>query len=134
MVWANEPYVVKAADLVPGTFVGRFWRTDTRQWEPCSDKNPDQGSFPPNAMRLRAIDTRIVAAAGGIKSGVRILVFMVPDALHPGIIVPIIEGYQSSSKLIFWQGDIPLGAGVGWRIHQGGVVATEIVAMTVGYE
>lgn len=134
MFWANEPYVVSAADLVPGTHVGRFWRADTRQWETCVDRNPAEGSFPRNKLRLLGIDTRVVNAVGGIKSGVRILVFVVPDPQHPGIIVPVVQGYQSSGHLVFWSGDILIGAGVGWRIQQGGVIATDVVAMTVGYE
>jgi hypothetical protein len=134
MFWANEPYIVTAADLVPGTHVGRFWRAQTRQWETCTDRNPAEASFSVNNMRLRGIDTRVVNAVGGIKSGVRLLVFLVPDPQHPGIIVPVTQGFQSSGNLVFWHGDIPIGAGVGWRIQQGGVIATDVVAMTVGYE
>lgn len=134
MFWANEPYVVTAADLVPGTFVGRFWRAEQRQWESSTDRNPAEASFSINRLRLRGLDVRVLAAAGGIKSGVRILVFLIPDPQHPGIMVPVLQGFQSSANLVYWNGDIPLGAGVGWRIQQGGVIATDVVAMTVGYE
>ena len=134
MFWAYEPYTVTAADLIPGTFVGRFWREVTRQWESCTNQNPNQGSGPAGKLRLRGIDMRVTSAAGGIRSGVRIWVFTCPDPMHPGLLIPVKEGFQGSSHLISWNGDFPLGGGIGWRICPGGVIATDLVHAVVGYE
>jgi hypothetical protein len=134
MFWAYDPYTVLAADLVPGTFVGRYWNSQTRAWERCTDQNPTPNSQQPNRLRIRAIDMRVVSATGGIKSGVRIMCFQVPDAMHPGILMTLVDRYQSAGRLVYWTGDFPMGGGVLWRIQQGGVIATDVVHMSVGYE
>jgi hypothetical protein len=134
MEFTNEGYIVTAADLVPGTFVGRFWSADRKTWSSATDRSPASGQSPRRALRLKGLDIRVTNATGGIKTGVRILVFLVSDPLHTEYVLPVLDKIQSASRIVSWLGEAPMCAGIEWRIQQGGVIATDIVSMGVTYE
>jgi hypothetical protein len=134
-MWANDPgYVILAGDLTPATFCGRFWSAESKAWANVSNMSPLGGTLPPKQYRLKAVDVRVVNASGGIKSGVRIMVMCVLDPRSTGIVNVVIDGLQSAHKTLNWIGNIPLEYGVQWRIHQGALVAGDIVSMSVQYE
>jgi hypothetical protein len=135
----SETYEVTAGDLAPGTTVGRFWSSQRKLWENVSNRSapagtPWQHGYGGGGFTLRGVDIRVTTAAGLIKSGVRIQIMVVIDPVHTGDVIILKDAYQSSSKVVSWQGLCPMGAGLQWRIHQGALIAGDLVLIGVAYE
>jgi ribosomal protein S28E/S33 len=136
----NETYVVTAADLVPATFVGRFWSTQRKRWESATNQSASPGAPWQRGVQqggdfdLRGVDIRVLHSNGMIASGIRIQVMIVIDPVHTGDVIMIRDAYQSATKVVSWDGDLPMGAGVQWRIHEGALVAGDQVLIGVAYE
>lgn len=134
MTWIGDSYIVQAAD-VAALWSGRAWSSDRCVWETVSGKAMEVGRPPPHRRTLRGVDIRAQNALGSIKSGVRIDVYLIGDPMHPELrILPLVARYQSADSLVFWQGSIPMEAGIEWRICKGGLIATDVVGISVCYE
>jgi hypothetical protein len=131
MVWTTDAYTLIAGD-VAAAYAGRGYNIRTGVWETVSGVNLSQSA--PSKYRLRSADIRVQTAAGNVKDGVFIVCFIAGDPVHTDWVVPWFSGVQSKGKLINWQGDIPMGCGFFWRIHQGGLIATDVVSLGVSYE
>jgi hypothetical protein len=132
-MWISDGYVITAGDVAGGD-ISRFWSSTRETWElvagfprPASPRNG-------RPLTLRSVDIRVVSSTGGIKSGVRILLFTVMDCLDTRMVSVIKDGRQSSSHIVTWLGSTPLGAGLQWRLLAGSVVAGDQVGIGAGYE
>lgn len=114
------------------TYCGRGYNPKLGRWVGATNTNI--GASIQTRHVLRDADFVVHTAAGAIKLGVIVWAFVVNDATAPNLTTPWFVGITGKARLPVWHGRIPMGAGILWRIHRGGVIDTDIVTMGVGYE
>ncbi|MCJ7510080.1 MAG: hypothetical protein MUP14_04230 [Dehalococcoidia bacterium] len=130
-IWTNDSYVIQAADVAAG-YAGRGYNVGMGRWETVSGAQLSASRMSPH--RLKHIVFGAGTAAGNCKDGMIGLVFVVVDPQWTSRQILLFQGMQSKGRFLEWHGDAPLGAGLCWRISQGGLLATDIVSIGVGYE
>lgn len=130
----RDDYVITSGDA-SAAYMGRFYSCERQSWASISATDPIAGPSPKRPYRLRFVDLRIYSTSMILRSGIRMLAYVLlnPEAPTMGAAI-LIDEVQSSSHVIHWAGDVPMGGGVLWRVHSPGLVATDIVKMVVGYE
>jgi hypothetical protein len=134
MHWISDRYVITAGDVALSSFAGRAWSSERKAWETVSGTAMAAGRDPRVPLTLRGVDVRITRAAGGIVSGVHILLMVIASAVNTDQVIIVKDGIQSAYKVVAWHGKLPLAAGIQWRIHAGGIVANDVVSIGVQYE
>lgn len=133
MQFLNDTYTIQAGDAA-AVFAGRGYNVALGRWETLAGVNLTPTAIQPRKYKLRSVDIRVYHASGAIASGVRIWIATVADPLHTEMVIPVIDEVQSISKTVAWAGDLPLGAGLIWRIPLAGVIATDYVGIGAVYE
>ena len=126
-----DSYTIQAAD-VAAAYSGRGYNVMLGRWLTVS--GVDNGGSRMTNLVLLDCSITVVNATGHWRNGVIVRAFVANDPSHPGLATPWFDAVACKSGNIEWQGRRPMGAGIFWRIIQGGVIAGDIVAIGVGYE
>jgi len=129
-IWSTDTYAVLAGDVALN-YAGRGYNVRTGRWETVSG-----GNLSPTGESdhiLLSADIRVQTAAGLVKDGVYIILFVCGDPIHTGWVVPWFDGVQSKGHLVNWAGHTPMMGGLVWRIHASGLIATDVVSVGVSY-
>lgn len=131
--WLTDRYAVTAGD-VAAQFASRGYSTVLGKWMtlPALAITPAAGK-PPD-YRLREVYLTVSKATGGYRAGIRVFVCAHVDPMHRDFVIPLIDDVRGGKAGWDWAGNVPMGAGVVWRIVQNALVATDEVWMTVLYE
>jgi len=134
MHWEQDVYEVSAGD-VAAAYASRGYNVALGRWESLPGLNlTPYGAHVPS-HRLKHVEVRVRHAAGTAVAGVKVFLGCAIDQKRPGELwtlgCPVHSGARSA---VVWQGDMPLGGGVVWRIALGGLIATDLVSMAIGYE
>lgn len=132
--WVEDKYVIQAADAA-ATYACRGWNVALGRWEtlPATNLTPYGGDLKP--LMLRHVECRVFHTSGTEATGVLLWLGCAIDQKRPGVLLTLgnfIHGV--ANRAVVWQGNIPLGGGVVWRVAQGGLIAGDWVEMAVGYE
>jgi hypothetical protein len=133
MDFTGDVYVITAPDIA-ANFASRGWSSIRRIWETCRNSSLAPSTFDLPELQLRAMDIWIQAATGGFRSGIRIWVAAIAHGSHTGIAYPLVDKIQNTGHGVSWRGKEPIMAGIVWRIPKGGVIAGDIVNLTLEYE
>jgi hypothetical protein len=133
MEWVEDIYTIVAGDIL-GSYAGRAWSAERKTFESVHNGELRPCRPAVRGLTLRGVDVRALHAANSIISGIRIMLMVVTDPLHPNQVMILQDGYQSSSKVVSWLGRTPMAGGVQWRIHTGGLIATDYVCIGIAYE
>lgn len=136
MEFISDVYVIQAADLIP-LWAGRCYNLARGRWESVHGSNPTPENQPyaQGAPRfVRSLNLTIHAASGSLIPGTWATIYLVGDPVRTGDKVPLYTGVQGRLTNIYWSGRQEFLAGIEWRIHQGGLIATDYVEVSVGYE
>jgi hypothetical protein len=124
-------YPIVAGDVAVA-YAGRGWNPLQGRWITVSGINLGESRMTPH--HLVDADFVVHTAGGAIKDGVYIMAFILNDPTHPAYATPWFQGVQSKAHFVTWSGRRPMNAGLFWRIHASGLIATDVVTMGVGYE
>lgn len=134
LAWLSDTYTITGGDEGT-TWAGRAFNLTTGRWETVSGVAMSSSAHGRVLhKRLKAVDIRAFNSAGAVKPGVMIHGFVVGDPIHTGFVIPIVQQVQGKSYLVHWVGDVDMGAGFEWRVLRGGLIATDIVSVGLGYE
>jgi hypothetical protein len=136
MRFANDVYVIAAADIVP-LWAGRCYNLALGRWESVHGVNPTPSSMPQELGKpwlIKSVNMTVHLTTGSLKAGVWGMVFAVGDPVRTGDVVPILQVVQGRAQQQYFLGSQELLAGVQWRIHKGGLIAGDYVEMSVGYD
>jgi len=131
--WKTDRYVILAGDAA-AAYAGRAYDLARGRWETVSGGKMTAGSPPRKTYEIRSADVSIQNAAGNLYTGIRILCMTMHDAGQTEYVQQLFDGIQSSIHTVNWVGKAPLGAGIFWRVQQGGLIAGDIVWLTVSYD
>lgn len=127
-----DVYTIQAGDVAVA-YAGRGYNANPGRWQTVSGINMVASSWQ-TARHLVDADFLIQTAAGALKCGVVIAAFIVHDPTNTSLTTPWFMGVTSKAHFVHWHGRLPLDCGFLWRVHQGGLIAGDVVTMGVGYE
>lgn len=126
-----DVYTVQAGDAA-AAYAGRAFNLRLGRWETVSGKNMGASRFSRHV--LLDADLIVATGAGAVKEGVIVRCFTVNDPTHPELATPWFDAVMSKRRSASWRGSTPLACGFFWRVIYGGLAATDVVTMGVGYE
>jgi hypothetical protein len=134
MEWVNDAYQVNAAD-VAAAWAGRGFNLGTRRWETISGTSI--GRSVETKLRIRTMQLWIYDAIDVPKFAILGHLYVVADpqstAFEFSVRLPG-PGMHSHHDLIAFIGDFPMMCGAQWRIMKGGLIDTDKVKCSIGYE
>jgi hypothetical protein len=127
-----DVYTITGGDEA-ASYAGRLYNAGVGRWQGAASGDTLESSARTRHI-LRDCDFVVHNAAGAIKLGVIIWAFVMNDPTNTSLITPWFIGVSGKSRLPHWAGSRPMNCGVLWRVHKGGLIATDRVSMGVGYE
>jgi len=133
-MYSVDHYVITAPDIALAGWLGRAYNAERRTWESVHNASMLASRLPTLRQHLLGVFLTCHHATGQLVAGVRVLGCIQPDPQATEQVIQIFDRHQSPARNCYWFGRVPLCAGFFWRIHAGGLVATDYVDCRITYE